>query len=264
MIDIEPLIASSFERIFPQPDAEADWDEVLRRASVRTRSGRSTQTWRRWLMASLAIAAGLAAVLVATPAWALISEALPFGNQPEAPSSVKVIFSSLNVGAPAGMNPKAASGNTREVAQSTFLGHTRTLWVSPAKNGGFCFFWLPALPGGCTTPDQPLAWVGVAIPPHEPSQPAQTTDIPASETEGQVLEWIGGDAISPTVRDVIIRFSDGSSVRPHIIWVSAPINAGFFGYDVPADQQSSQDHAVGIDAYDQNGKLVKEQTLNLS
>ena len=32
MIDVEPLIVSSFERIFPQPDAEADWDEVLRRA----------------------------------------------------------------------------------------------------------------------------------------------------------------------------------------------------------------------------------------
>ncbi len=32
MIDVESLIAESFERIFPQPNAEANWDEVLRRA----------------------------------------------------------------------------------------------------------------------------------------------------------------------------------------------------------------------------------------
>ena len=103
----------------------------------------------------------------------------------------------------------------------------------------------------------------MTIPPHDPSQPAQTTNIPANRGYPQngVPLWVTGSAISPTVSDVVIRFSDGSSVHPHIVWVSAPINAGFFAYDIPNDQQSSEDHATEVDAYDQNGKLVSKDTI---
>ena len=41
--------------------------------------------------------------------------------------------------------------------------------------------------------------------------------------------------------------------------VSAPINAGFFAYDIPSDQQSSADHATEVDAYDESGNVVSEQ-----
>ena len=103
----------------------------------------------------------------------------------------------------------------------------------------------------------------MTIPPHDPSQPAQTTNIPANSgyPANGVPLWVVGSAISPTVSDVVIQFSDGSSARPRIVWVSAPINAGFFAYDIPADQQSSEDHATEVDAYDSNGKLVSKQTV---
>ena len=66
--------------------------------------------------------------------------------------------------------------------------------------------------------------------------------------------------ISPAVSDVVIRFSDGSSFHPRIVWVSAPIDAGFFVYDVPVADQSNP-HVTAVDAYDSKGKRVSHQTF---
>jgi hypothetical protein len=218
-----------------------------------------------------AVGAVLAAVLVATPAWALVRDVLPFWNQPSAPSSAKVDFSQMNLGAPAGMSPQAVSGDAREIEQATIGGETKTLWVAPATGRfGFCWVWGPNLVGGCGSSTHPLGAAWMTVPAHDPSQPAQTTNIPASTVaaaaanggypENGVPAWIVGSANSPAVSDVVIRFSDGSSVHPHIVWVSAPINAGFFAYDVPSDWQSSQDHVTAVEAYDQDGNLVSRQT----
>jgi hypothetical protein len=195
---------------------------------------------RRVVVLVLAAAAVLAAILVATPAWALVRDVLPFWNQPTAPPSVQVQFWSLNAGAPRGMSPNAVAGETREVGRFTFGGFTRTLWVSPARNGGFCSLWLPQGGGGCSTAGRPLS-TGALL-------------------RGGVPEWITGDAIAP-VSDVVIRFSDGTLVHPRIVWVSAPIDAGFFAYDVPASEQTSQAHVASIAAYDGNGLLVTRQTF---
>jgi hypothetical protein len=77
-----------------------------------------------------------------------------------------------------------------------------------------------------------------------------------------VPEWITGDALSTAVSNVVIRFSNGTSVRPRIVWVSAPIEAGFFAYDVPSGRRTSRIHVTGIDAYDRSGTLVKHQTFH--
>jgi hypothetical protein len=186
----------------------------------------------------LAAAAVLAAILAATPAWAWVRDVLPFWNQPTAPQSVQVQFYALNLGAPRGMSPHAVGGETREVGRFTFGGSAHTLWVAPAKNGGFCSLWLPAGGGGCSTSGRPLS-TGALL----------RLGVP---------EWITGDVISSAVSDVVIRFSDGSTVHPRIVWVSAPINAGFFAYDVPVADQSTP-HVTAVDAYDSEGRLVSHQ-----
>ena len=204
-------------------------------------SGPGCGARRRALVTVLAAAALVAAIVAATPAWALVRQVLPFWNRPTAPQSVQVQFSSLNLGAPPGMNPRAVSGETREVGEFSFGGSTRTLWVAPAKNGGFCSLWLPGGGGGCSTSGRPLS-TGALL----------RLGVP---------EWINGDAITPTVSDVVIRFSDGGAVHPRIVWVSAPIDAGFFAYDVPAGEQTAQRHVTAVDAYDRQGALVKHQTF---
>jgi hypothetical protein len=189
---------------------------------------------RRSLVVVLATAVVVAAILAATPAWGFVRDVLPFWAQPSAPQSVQVRFASLNLGAPRGMSPRARSGDTRELGQFVFGGMTHTLWVAPARNGGFCSLWLPQGGGGCSTAGQPLS-TGALL----------NFGIP---------EWITGDAMSPAVSDVVIRFSDGSAIHPRIYWVSAPINAGFFAYDVPNGKV-----VTGIDAYGPSGLLVRHQ-----
>jgi hypothetical protein len=191
------------------------------------------------LVLALVAAALVAAIAVATPARALVRGILPFWDQPTAPQSVQVQFFSLNAGAPRGMSPHAVAGETREVGRFAFGGSTRTLWVAPARNGGFCSLWLPAGGGGCSTSGHPLS-TGALL---RLGRPA----------------WVTGDATAPAVGDVVIRLSDGSTVQPRIVWVSAPINAGFFAYDVPAAQQSSRVHVTAVDAYDRSGRLVAHQ-----
>jgi hypothetical protein len=212
---------------------------VLGLASAAPAPARAPRPTRgRLLIPVLAAAAVLAAILAATPAWAWVRDVLPFWNQPTAPQSVQVQFYALNLGAPRGMSPHAVGGETREVGRFTFGGSAHTLWVAPAKNGGFCSLWLPAGGGGCSTSGRPLS-TGALL----------RLGVP---------EWITGDVISPAVSDVVIRFSDGSTVHPRILWVSAPINAGFFAYDVPVADQSTP-HVTAVDAYDSEGRLVSHQ-----
>jgi hypothetical protein len=196
---------------------------------------------RRIIVSAVAAVALLVAIMVATPAWALVRGALPFWDRPTAPQSVQLRFWSLNLGAPPGMSPRVVSGETREVGRFSFGGSIHTLWVAPARNGGFCSLWFPAGRGGCAVSHQPLS-TGALLRLGRP-------------------EWVIGDVIAPTVDDVVIRFSDGSTIHPRIVWVSAPINAGFFAYDVPAGEQSSGDHVTAVDAYDRQGALVGHQTF---
>jgi hypothetical protein len=220
----------------------------------RERTARSgLRRTRPGLVAAVVAVAAVAATMAATPAWGLVRNVLPFWNQPHASKSDQLAFAELNIGAPNGMSPDVVSGDTRQVAQETFGGQTRTLWVAPAKDGGFCYLWSPG-GGGCNTgPHQmPLGWSGLGVP----------QNLQGSPNPG--LEWLSGYVLSPSVSDVAIRFSDGSSIHPTITWVSAPINAGFFAYDVPQDQQSTTDHVTEIDAYDANGNLVKSEPVGLT
>lgn len=260
MIDVDLLVRSELERMRPLPDGgRADWNDVLRR------SGSRAGVRRRWPLIAIGVAVALTAVLVATPAWALVRDVLPFWDQPSAaPPSVKVEFRDfaemIRGHAPAGASPDAVSDDWREIEHATLDGETRTLWVAPAT-GRFDFCWIWAhLGGSCGSAAQPLGieeWISL---PHDPSQPAQTGGFPAT-TRNLVPFSVAGYAISPAVSDVVIRFSDGSSVHPPIVWVSAPINAGFYAYDIPADRQSSEDHATEVDAYDKDGKLVSKQRV---
>ena len=231
-----PVSLDDARRIADELDLEARVRTVREEAPRPKRKARP-----RPLVWVLAAAVLLAAVVVAGPAWGLVRGALPFWDQPTAPQSVQVQFFSLNAGAPRGMSPRAVAGETREVGRFTFGGSARTLWVAPARNGGFCSLWLPAGGGGCSTAGHPLS-TGALL----------RLGVPA---------WVTGDVIAPAVGDVVVKFSDGSTVRPRIVWVSAPIDAGFFAYDVPAGKQTSRAHVTAVDAYDRKGRLAAHQTF---
>jgi hypothetical protein len=129
VIDVEPLIVSSFERIFPQPDAEPAWDEVLRRAGVRS---------RRYLLA-LAV---VAALVLVPAAWAITRA---FQGKP-APPSIKSYFQEANkfdaqiAKALGRKEPKAIVSQAHGVIQVKTADGPIDLWAAPARGGGTCDF----------------------------------------------------------------------------------------------------------------------------
>jgi hypothetical protein len=127
MTDVEPLIAASFERIFPQPHAEPDWDEVRRRAGVRS---------RRYLAA----VAVVVALVLAPAAWAITQA---FEGKP-APPSVKSFFQNSNAmrarfaKALGRKEPRAIVSKAHGVIQVETADGPIDLWAAAARGGGTC------------------------------------------------------------------------------------------------------------------------------
>jgi hypothetical protein len=229
-------------------------------------------------VAALLAAGVLVAVLVVAPAFGLIRGVLPFFGASKAPASVQVEFASMNTGAPAGMSPQAIADNTREIGQFSFAGRMHTLWVAPTKQGGFCFEWIGGW-GGCTAPTpDPLTWNGDLVLPAGVTAPimptpSQLSHVAASAMAADVAAmlkarsltvptWIGGYVNASDAQDVVIKFSDGTIVHPQIVWVSKPIDAGFFTYDVPMRYRTEANHLVTVAALTAAGDTVKEQPVH--
>lgn len=242
----------------------ADEDPPTR---LRSRGQRSARTF-----AVAGIGVAVAVLLLTTPALALVRDVLPFWGAASAPQTVQVEFSSMNTGAPTGMSPQAVSGDTREIGEFTFAGGIHTLWAAPARTGGFCFLWAEGW-GGCdTTRAQALTWNGGLVLPAGVKTPDTPAPKPGSALNASsqaimkardlaVPTWISG-YVQNDARAVVIKFSDGSTVHPQITWVSAPISAGFFAYDIPKHLQTDSDHLVSLDALDATGAVVATQPLH--
>jgi hypothetical protein len=162
MIDVEPLIVSSFERIFPQPHAEPDWDEVRRRAGVRS---------RRYLAA----VAVVVALVLAPAAWAITQA---FEGKP-APPSVKSFFQTSNkmrariAKALGTKEPRAIVSKAHGVIQVKTADGPIDLWAAPARGGGTCIL---------------LAWQPTPTHPHS----AETGGCYAATATGRNLDWSSG------------------------------------------------------------------------
>jgi hypothetical protein len=81
--------------------------------------------------------------------------------------------------------------------------------VSAGPQGGLCYRW-PNGANGCAQ----LA----------------TTSLAVSWQKNRVMGAISAGQIS----SIKVTFTDGTFVKPRISWVRAPVDAGFFVYDIPA------------------------------
>ncbi len=158
---------------------------------------------------------GAAAALVAVPALAWRFGVIDFSSAEPAPSHVVKDFALLSEGAPPGMDPRVVAGQTRRVGE--LAGHT--LWVAPTKAGGLCYEWSGAS-GGCDslgTVPLSVTWLSAGHP---------------LSSAGSFVS-VDGFAHARWVDEVLITLDDGSTVRPRVVWISPPIDAGFFHYLAP-------------------------------
>jgi hypothetical protein len=253
---VDLLIKARFEAV-ANPVDDRDWNDVLvrlgnaRPIALDPPAGRNRylRPVPRRVALAVIVATVTAAVTAAAFGWP--GTVVDFFTSPPAPANVKNWFGAENVSAPRGMSPGAIPGQARKITTERFDvnhlhgGHptVHTLYVAPARDGGFCYLWTNSS-AGCLPPKG------------------------ASKTMGPLgLDWFSGDyavlvdgwvRTGPT-RTVEARFADGTKATIPITWVSAPVNAGFLIYPVPQSHQTREDALKSVVALDASGKVIGKQ-----
>jgi hypothetical protein len=237
----------------PVPQArQAELDEYARALAptwlavhereVRSRKGRQY---------AIAVVACLALLAAAGTAVALRTDWLDFSRAEPAPPRIVQSFTDFDVGAPPGMASGVNATEARRVPVPNGAGRVYSFWVAPTKHGGFCFE-IDKAGGGCDKLGTvPLAGTWAASAVTEPGEP-------------QVISKIYGHANSRYVASVVVRYEDGETARPPVVWVSPPIHAGFFFLDVPTQHRRAGHAVMSLEALDRDGNLVSEELIDAS
>jgi hypothetical protein len=229
-------VETMLEQLVPEPESFGDWDDVLQRAGIRR---------RRRVVGAAAVVAALLGILFATPAFGVLLDLIgrttvPFSGKP-APTRVQRNFFDMSLSAPRGMGPHAIASQTRRVG--TVDG--RALYIAPTREGGFCWE-AERSGGGCVTKRDRKLLVGASL--------MQRRGGPL------LMRQVSGEVLTPAARAVEIEYGDGTTKEVPFLWVTKPIEAGFFAFMVPAAHQTkARPRAVTI--LDAHGKLLAREPL---
>jgi hypothetical protein len=249
--DSEHLIRERFSVLVNRND-DADWNAVRRRARRGLRRSR---------LLALAVLAAVA-VAIAAPALGLSGKIVHlFGSSEPAPARVEESFASLDVGAPAGMAPGVIAEQTRKVLDQPIGDEWRAvLWIAPTKAGGFCMTLglgrVDSAPhelgGGCDR-DRALPFsLGLG----SPGPISRTGKI----LRGPVL--FSGSVLSDEGSAVAFDFEDGRQATVPVVWVSEPIDAGFFVYAVPEEHWGEGHRPTTAMLEDEEGTVLAREHVH--
>lgn len=239
MIEQPDLLAERFAAL-TNPLDDSDWLDVRRRARAVS---------RRWLL--IPLAAAIAAVAVGS-AFALYRELVDFGSAEPAPERIQRDFDFLRehtaeASSTFGGPKYTTDGPAREVMRVNIDGEARPLWVVPTREGGFCYR-LHFL-GSCLTPD---------------NKQERSIGVGGLATrDGAGLQWLAGNVSDDAVQEVELIYQDGERVRLPFVWVSPPINAGFYAYDVPEPHEQPGHLPIALIGRDHDGKAVAHSCLRV-
>jgi hypothetical protein len=253
MVDAEAHIREELEALAPLSPEGASWEDALRRARERggaTGGAPKHRHGRKSLVFAL-----IAFVLIAGAALAVTlvgRKDVPFATSRHAPSLVKKRFLDLAIGAPASMRPDVLAGQAREVGEFKFRGRTRKLWVAPTRRGGYCFTferWF----GGCrqTAADRARV-IGASW---------MLANDQRTRRRQVIVAHVGGDITDPRAARLVAQYADGMSDDIEFVWVSAPIRAGFFSFEVPAAHKSDAHRLKAITLYSSSDKILGSESF---
>lgn len=241
-------------------DEQPDWVDVL----VRSNRSHRGLVWRRHPRRVLVVALALILIaLFATPAFGVQGYVLrllgrhnvSFAHSPQAPNVVKKEFLDLPIGAPNQFAPPVKAEQARAVATFTIGGHPRRLWVAPTRAGGYCYTFELNF-GGCrqTRADRSLGGKG---------QFGVTWQGGSSRlgVNQSIVTRIGGDITAPTAAKITASYADGTTTDIAFVWVSAPIAAGFFSYDIPTSHWNKQHRLLALALYSKSGARLGRETF---
>lgn len=228
----ETLLAERFAAL-ANPTDDSDWLDVRRRAR-RLR--------RRWL--ALPLAAALAALVVGS-AFGLYREVVDFLTAEPAPERIVIDFGRMSARATVGFGPQVIPGEARIVLNAQLRGKQEPLYVAPTREGGFCWRWGPTGSCGRLHPEQrPLgvAWVESA----------------------QGAAQLSGHLLDPAIQRLELEYEDGERVEIPSIWVSPPIDAGFYVFEVSREHLRSGHRASVLLALDRDGDEIARHAFSYS
>lgn len=239
---------------------QPDWTDVLARSARSTRR-RAVPSWRRHPRRTVALAFALVLIaLLATPAFGVQGYVLhllgrknvSFTHSPTAPNIVKKQFLDLPIGAPSQWATPVQAAKARTVATFTIAGHPRKLWVAPTRLGGYCYTFELSF-GGCrqTRADRAKALLGVTW---------QGGSLKLGVNES-IVTRVGGDITAPAAAKITARYADGTTADISFVWVSAPIAAGFFSYDIPTAHWNKQHRLLALTLYSNSGTQLGRQAF---
>lgn len=239
MLDVEPVILEELERLAPPGDlVEPAWNEVVRRVGPTRR----LVTRRRVVLYGLSAAI---VVYLAAPAFGLNPPFLDFFSSKPAPKRVVKDFRQQNVAGAHGfgINPKVLAGKARRITVYHLRNGTPfPLDVAPRRGGGFCF---------------DFGWGGSCTPAH-----AHVTDEPGDHNIGKLgpseygSKIIAGYVTDQKIDHLELRFQDKTRVEIPLLWVSAPINAGFYMHELTRAQHRSGHRPIALVGVDAHGHPV--------
>jgi hypothetical protein len=224
------------ELLLPGRD-DADWNDVLRRARRARR--------RRQASAGAALAGAI--VVGVASAYALGHPIIDFGKAAKGPTSVVNNFGSLQVGAPAGMAPGVLPHQARRITAVRIDGKEHVLWVAPTKQGGFCELW-SKLMGGCRANR------------HDKFAPRIDIGVLGARNNTGVAVLSGSFFQSAGAR-LEVSYLDGVTDEIPFVWVTAPIDAGFYLYRVPDAHRISARRPTFVTLLDKTGKVLAREKV---
>jgi len=244
----------------PPDHSVGDWDDVLARAGVN-RSTAARLAPRRLRRLLLAAVVAVAVAAVAAPALALLlgwidRRDVSFSNGRPAPNVVKKGFYDLGE-APGLPRPRFAgvlAGRAREVGRYRVLGKRRALWVAPTRGGGFCFLY-----EGLVEPGRADAGFGGCREYGETFRVRFVLDPPAAEVGRRAARRVlalEGDLTARDARRIVLVYGDGARTTIPFVYVSKPIDAGFFAFAVPRDRQAGKRAPVRALLLDAAGRVT--------
>jgi hypothetical protein len=241
-------------------DATCDWDDVLRRALAieppalsrphRIRSRRALV----WALASLLV------ILFATPAFGLLRDWIgrkdvPFTGK-TAPFAVKREFADMSLGHPKSWDPQAIASESRKVTVFKAFGNEYVLYVAPTRKGGFCWT-INGVGGSCARRPTKLSYPGeLAGNVNSGLLGVMIAMQRVPGTRAQFHGELAGVVTADNVASLRVEYEDHSWVQVPFVYVSKPIDAGFFLWGRPSGHRQVGKRPLAVSARDAEGKLI--------
>jgi hypothetical protein len=194
---------------------------------------------------ALPVAAALTAIVVGS-ALAFYRDSIDFWSAPAAPERIVVDFRTMRAIASPRLGLNVIPGEARRVAFFEIDGKRRGLFVAPTEDGGYC--WRLHFVGKCarTGPLQESFGWGFL------------------ETDSGGAAWINGDFLDPDITRIEVEYEDGTTSAVPLVWVTAPIEAGFYSFDVPQEHRVAGHRAVAIRAFNDDGSEVVSREVPIT